>query len=310
MSVVTPESGCDCAQTPEESTARIAAAAAPVGHCRSIVSSLFRLIVVTALFSDRRPTVRWPHGPNCVRLTALGLGCCSSDFWYSPISFRYGPITQALVPRTFTSSRGSASMLKIAGKPFPSARRPARPYIAGLPVGADELLRVEAVLPPAHRRDLLADEGDQALAVGLLLLAGEERALVDAVDRPVRGNLRADDAGERREPVMNRDHLVARARRDLARPLDHADGADRAFQRVAELAAERAVGTGARRRTGRDVGAAALSESQMTMVLSSTPAALMRVQHLAGAVVELHDRVAVGADARLARRTRAPAASG
>ena len=106
------------------------------------------------------------------------------------------------------------------------------------------------------------------------LLAGEERALVHAVDRPVRGDLRADDAGERREEVVDRDHLVAHARRDLSRPLDHADGADRAFQRVAELAAERAVGAAAELARAR-VGAAALSESQITIVLSSTPAALM-----------------------------------
>jgi hypothetical protein len=36
------------------------------------------------------------HLPNCVRLTALGLGYFSNDFWYSPINFRYWPITQPL----------------------------------------------------------------------------------------------------------------------------------------------------------------------------------------------------------------------
>ena len=35
-----------------------------------------------------------------------------------------------------TPSDVISSMLKIAGKPFPSARRPARPYMGGLPVVA------------------------------------------------------------------------------------------------------------------------------------------------------------------------------
>ena len=137
-----------------------------------------------------------------------------------------------------------------------------------------ELLRIDPELPPAHRRDLFADDGDQALAIGFRLLAGDERALIDAVHRPIGRDLRADDAGEGREPVVDGNHLVADARLDLSRPLDHADGADRTFQRVAELAAERAVRAG-RESNGPEVGAAALSEIHITIVLSSTPAALM-----------------------------------
>ena len=99
------------------------------------------------------------------------------------------------MPTTLFSSRGSASMLKIAGKPTLLAKA-GKPVHRRVAAGGHELLRVNPVIAPAHRGDLLADEREQALAAGVRLLASEEGALVHAVDGPVRGNLRADDAGE------------------------------------------------------------------------------------------------------------------
>jgi hypothetical protein len=64
-------------------------------------------------------------------------------------------------------------------------------------------------------------------------LAGEEIALVHAVDRPVVGHLRANDLRQRREEVVDGHHLVARARRDLPRPLNHVWHAQRPLQRIA-----------------------------------------------------------------------------
>jgi hypothetical protein len=63
----------------------------------------------------RLPVKESDHLPNCVRLTAVGLGYFSSDFWYSPITLMYWGITQPVAALTFTSSRGSCSTLKIVG---------------------------------------------------------------------------------------------------------------------------------------------------------------------------------------------------
>jgi hypothetical protein len=58
------------------------------------------------------------------------------------------------------------------------------------------LLRVDAPLPPAHRGDLVANEGDQTLPVGLRLPAKEEVTLVDAVDRPIGWKINVDNYGD------------------------------------------------------------------------------------------------------------------
>ena len=239
----------------------------------------------------------------------MGLGYVSRDFWYSPINLQI----RAEHPGAGAEDIHLLARVRLdvedRGKAVPlgaTAGKAVHRRVAGR---ADELLRVDPVLPPAHRRDLLADEGDQALTVGLLLLAGEERTLIHAVHGPVRGDLRADETGKRREEVMDRNHLVARARRDLSRPLDHTDGADRAFQRITELAAERAVRTGARVERARRRGSRVVREPEHDGVVLDA-GGLEGVQHLAGAVVELHDRIAIRTDARFARRTRAPAASG
>jgi hypothetical protein len=66
--------------------------------------------------------------------------------------------------------------------------------------------------------------------------------LVDAVDGPVGGHLRADDAGEGRHEVHDREHRVsAGTRLDLTRPAHEAEGSDRSLGDFAQFSAE---GTG------------------------------------------------------------------
>jgi hypothetical protein len=83
---------------------------------------------------------------------------------------------------------------------------------------------------------------------------------------------------------------------DLSRPLDHADGSDRAFQRVAELTPERPVRTAAVLTRALRRGRRVVRQPEHDGVVFDA-GGLDRVQHLAGAMVELHDRVAVVADA-------------
>ena len=65
---------------------------------RAILRWLAHQNIETALIDPGKSGHRLSHHLlNSVMLTALGLGYFSLDFWYSPISFRYGPITQALL---------------------------------------------------------------------------------------------------------------------------------------------------------------------------------------------------------------------
>ena len=122
-----------------------------------------------------------------------------------------------------------------------------------------------------------ADEGQQAVAVAGLALAEQHVGLVDAVDRPVGRHLAADEAGEGRKEVHDREHRVrAGVRLDLAGPADEAEGPDRALGCFAQFAAE---GTGVAhvRRSlvahlaGRSRLAARCPRRRRASVLSSTP---------------------------------------
>ena len=54
-----------------------------------IISLGVCLLFMACVFSVRHhQSSTGPHLPNSVMLTALGLGCFSSDFRYSPTSFR------------------------------------------------------------------------------------------------------------------------------------------------------------------------------------------------------------------------------
>ena len=76
----------------------------------------------------------------------------------------------------------------------------------------------------------------------MLLLAEQEVALVEAVDGPVLRYLHTGDRGQGGEHVVDRKHLVALAGGDVARPLDHARGSDRALSPVAHFAGIKPVG--------------------------------------------------------------------
>ena len=67
-----------------------------------------------------------------------------------------------------------------------------------------ELLGVDTEMSPPNGHDLIAEECDQTLAVGVSLLAQEEIGLVDAVDRPVVRNIGSNDAAQRREEIVFR----------------------------------------------------------------------------------------------------------
>ena len=173
----------------------------------------------------------------------------------------------------------------------------AEPGSGGIAAGRDELLRVDPPLVPPHRCDLVFDEGDQVLAVGVVLLAEEEGALIHAVDGAIAGKLCADDRRQGREEVVDGDHLGALSSWDPARPLDHARDPDRALESIAELTPEGAVVAAAIGRRSADRGRRVVGDPDHDGVVLD-PRRRNGVEHLAGAIVELHDRVAVGTDAR------------
>ena len=96
---------------------------------------------------------------------------------------------------------------------------------------------IHAPLLPPHRHQVRADEGQQALTRALPALAKQHVGLVDAVNGSVARNLGANDIGEGREEIHDREHGIRGCiRLDLARPADETTCSDRAFGCFAQLA--------------------------------------------------------------------------
>jgi len=103
--------------------------------------------------------------------------------------------------------------------------------------GRMDVGHIHAPLLPPHRHQVRADEGQQTLTRALPALAKQHVGLVDAVNGSVIRNLGANDIGEGREEIHDREHGIRGCiRLGLARPADEATCSDRAFGCFSQLA--------------------------------------------------------------------------
>ncbi len=102
-----------------------------------------------------------------------------------------------------------------------------------------DIHEVDAPLSPAHRGHPRAEECDQVLAAGFILLPQQIICLVDTIDGVIVWQIHTEDVGKSGQKVHDGNHALSLTRPDVARPLDHTHRSDRAFVGITQLPAPR-----------------------------------------------------------------------